>query len=83
MAINYAKLFNRRVTPQSQPIPGSNQVRNSNSGYSWQVDDWMQLDRFLILGARRRHVLHRRTRIGEAEPRRDRALHQGRTVFVP
>jgi 60 kDa SS-A/Ro ribonucleoprotein len=51
MAINYAKLFNRRVTPQSQPIPGSAQVRNSNSGYSWQVDDWTRLDRFLILGA--------------------------------
>ncbi len=51
MAINYAKLFNRRVTPQSQPIPGSNQVRNSNSGYSWQVDDWTRLDRFLVLGA--------------------------------
>ena len=27
MALNYAKLFNRRVTPQSQPIPGSTQVR--------------------------------------------------------
>jgi 60 kDa SS-A/Ro ribonucleoprotein len=51
MAINYAKLFNRRVTPQSQPIPGTNQVRNSNNGYSWQVDDWTRLDRFLILGA--------------------------------
>jgi 60 kDa SS-A/Ro ribonucleoprotein len=51
MTINYAKLFNRRATPQSQPIQGSNQVRNSNSGYSWQVDDWVQLDRFLILGA--------------------------------
>ena len=51
MAINYAKLFNRHVTPQSQPIPGSTQVRNSNSGYSWQVDDWTRLDRFLILGA--------------------------------
>jgi 60 kDa SS-A/Ro ribonucleoprotein len=51
MTINYAKLFNRRVTPQSQPIPGTNQVRNSNSGYSWQVDDWTRLDRFLILGA--------------------------------
>ena len=51
MAINYAKLFNRRMTPQSQPIPGSAQVRNSNSGYSWQVDDWTRLDRFLILGA--------------------------------
>jgi 60 kDa SS-A/Ro ribonucleoprotein len=51
MAINYAKLFNRRATSQSQPIPGSNQVRNSAGGYSWQVDDWMRLDRFLILGA--------------------------------
>ena len=51
MALNYAKLFNRRVTPQSLPIPGSTQVRNSNSGYSWQVDDWTRLDRFLILGA--------------------------------
>ena len=51
MAINYAKLFNRRVTPQSLPIPGSNQVRNSGGGYSWAVDDWTRLDRFLILGA--------------------------------
>jgi len=51
MAINYAKIFNRRATPQSQPIPGSNQVRNSGGGYSWQVDDWTRLDRFLILGA--------------------------------
>jgi 60 kDa SS-A/Ro ribonucleoprotein len=51
MAINYAKIFNRRVTPQSQPIPGSTQVRNSDSGYSWQADDWTRLDRFLILGA--------------------------------
>jgi len=51
MAINYAKLFNRRVTPQSQPIPGSNQVRNSASGFSSEVDDWTRFDRFLILGA--------------------------------
>src|SRR2546425_12896468 len=51
MAINYAKLFNRRVTPQSQPIPGSTQVRNSAGGYTWEVDDWTRFDRFLILGA--------------------------------
>jgi 60 kDa SS-A/Ro ribonucleoprotein len=51
MAVNYAKVFNRRVTPQSQAIPGSNQVANSGGGYSWQVDDWTRLDRFLILGA--------------------------------
>src|SRR6516162_5311169 len=51
MALNYAKLFNRRVTPQSQPIPGSTQARNSAGGYSWRVDDWTRFDRFLILGA--------------------------------
>ena len=51
MAMNYAKLFNRRATPQSRPIPGSTQVRNSDRGYSWAVDDWTRLDRFLILGA--------------------------------
>ena len=51
MAINYAKIFNRRATPQSHPIPGSTQVRNSNRCYSWAVDDWTRLDRFLILGA--------------------------------
>src|SRR5216117_612685 len=51
MAINYATIFNRRVTPQSQPIPGSTQVSNSAGGYSWSVDDWTRFDRFLILGA--------------------------------
>src|SRR5262245_17893158 len=51
MAINYAKLFNRHATPQSQPIPGSSQVPNSGGGYSWAVDDWTRFDRYLILGA--------------------------------
>jgi 60 kDa SS-A/Ro ribonucleoprotein len=51
MAINYAHQFNRRITPQSQAIPGSNQVRNSGGGFSWEVDDWTRLDRFLVLGA--------------------------------
>src|SRR4030095_15778508 len=30
---------------------GFKQVRNSGGGYSWKVDDWTRLDRFLILGA--------------------------------
>src|SRR5437762_3611162 len=51
MAINYAKIFNRRATPPSQPIPSSTQVANSAGGHSWQVDDWTRFDRFLILGA--------------------------------
>jgi 60 kDa SS-A/Ro ribonucleoprotein len=39
------------VTPQSEPIPGSNQVKNSAGGFTWQIDDWARLERFLILGS--------------------------------
>src|SRR5438552_9298084 len=42
---------NLTETPQSEPIPGSTQVPNSGGGYSWAVDDWMRLDRFMILGS--------------------------------
>lgn len=40
--------INTRRTPQSEPIPGT--VPNSAGGYSFQVDDWTRLRRFLILG---------------------------------
>lgn len=36
-------------TPQSEPLPG--QVANSAGGYSYGVDDWARLQRFLILGS--------------------------------
>ncbi len=48
--MKYSKYFQTRQTPQSQPIPGSEQVENSAGGYSWKVDDWTRFDRFLILG---------------------------------
>jgi len=48
---NYRQLYSRRETPQSEPIPGSTQIANSAGGYAWGVDDWMRLDRFLILGS--------------------------------
>ena len=38
-------------TPQSQPLPGSSQAPNSAGGYAWAVDDWIRLDRFLVLGS--------------------------------
>src|SRR5690242_19530589 len=38
-------------TPQNEPIPGTAQVPNSAGGFAWAVDDWVRLDRFLILGA--------------------------------
>lgn len=46
----YAKHFSTNKTPQSSPIPGSNQVPNSAGGFTWAVDDWKRLDRFLVLG---------------------------------
>lgn len=37
-----------RKTPQSESLEG--QTANSAGGFSWQVDDWEMLNRFLILG---------------------------------
>jgi len=44
-------VHNKRVTPQSQPIPGSKQVKNSAGGFSFAVNDWTRLERFLVLGS--------------------------------
>src|SRR4051794_20562722 len=46
----YAQHFSSKQTPQSRAIPGTNQVVNSAGGYSFPVDDWVRLDRFLVLG---------------------------------
>lgn len=51
--IKFLKGFGPRsnTTPQSQPLAGRGQVPNSAGGYSWAVDHWIQLDRFLVLGS--------------------------------
>lgn len=49
--MNYASHVSRKQTPQSEPIPGTTQVENSAGGFTWAVDDWTRLDRFLILGS--------------------------------
>lgn len=46
----YSKNFNVTKTPQSQPIPGTKQVENSAGGYTWKLDDFARLNRFLVLG---------------------------------
>ena len=46
----FTKHFATKSTPQTRPIPGTAQVPNSAGGYAWPIDDWMQLDRFLVLG---------------------------------
>jgi 60 kDa SS-A/Ro ribonucleoprotein len=47
----YLQRISRRRAPQSAPIPGSNQVRNSAGGFAWAIDEWTRLRRFLILGS--------------------------------
>ena len=39
-----------RKTPQSQPIPGREMVKNNAGGYTFEIDPLKQLKRFLILG---------------------------------
>lgn len=48
-----AKHLSTKVTPQRAPIPGREpeMVRNEAGGYTFAVDDWVRLDRFLILGS--------------------------------
>lgn len=36
---------------QQEPIPGTNQQQNNAGGYSYVVNDWTRLRRFLILGS--------------------------------
>ena len=47
----FATRLKRLLTPQAEPLPGSAQVANSAGGYTWPVDKWSRLDRFLVLGS--------------------------------
>jgi 60 kDa SS-A/Ro ribonucleoprotein len=47
----YTKHFGTLKTPQTEPIPGKDQVENSAGGFVFQVSQWDRLDRFLILGS--------------------------------
>jgi 60 kDa SS-A/Ro ribonucleoprotein len=49
-ASRYARSASTRQTPQSQPIPGKPMEKNNAGGFSFVVDHWKQLERFLILG---------------------------------
>lgn len=49
--MNYAKHVSTKETPQTEPVPGKPTVANNAGGYSFAVDDWKRLERFLILGS--------------------------------
>ena len=48
--VSYLTGHGTKVTPQSEPIPGSDQVPNSAGGFAFQIGDFDRLRRFLILG---------------------------------
>ena len=35
---------------QQEPVPGKNMVKNNAGGYSFKLDKWAHLDRFLSMG---------------------------------
>lgn len=47
----YAQHVSAKRTPQTESIPGKPMQANNAGGFSFVVDDWTRLDRFLILGA--------------------------------
>lgn len=46
-----SKHISNKATPQTELVPGKNQVFNSAGGASFQITPWQLLDRFLILGS--------------------------------
>lgn len=50
---NITSAFSTRATPQSKPIPGreAEMVENSAGGFTFTVDKWGRLARWLILGS--------------------------------
>lgn len=50
-AAKTVKAAKMAATPQSRPLPDSGQVPNSAGGFSWAVDNWKRLDRFLLMGS--------------------------------
>ena len=42
--------FNKKKSPQSGAIPGTDQVPNRAGGFVWKLGPWDRLDRLLILG---------------------------------
>jgi 60 kDa SS-A/Ro ribonucleoprotein len=44
-------IMSGRHTPQTMPIPGTNMRPNSAGGYSFPLDKWQRLSRFIVLGS--------------------------------
>ena len=45
------KKFSTLETPQTEPMPRTNQVKNNAGGYSFKTNNWDNLNRWIILGS--------------------------------
>jgi 60 kDa SS-A/Ro ribonucleoprotein len=48
--VDYSKHFSSTATPQTEPLPGKDQVKNSAGGFVFKIDEFSQLSRFITLG---------------------------------
>ena len=48
---NYGKWVSTRETPQSQPIPGCDMIKNAAGGFVFEADDWHRFNKFVVLGS--------------------------------
>jgi 60 kDa SS-A/Ro ribonucleoprotein len=60
MTTNYAQHFNPRRTPQSEQADGR-QAENNAGGWSFTVDRWKRLERFVVLGSEGSYYAGERT----------------------
>lgn len=51
MPTPYNDMFNPSWTPQDEAMPNRDMVENNAGGQVFEADDWVKLDRFLILGS--------------------------------
>lgn len=49
--MKYTDHFSTQATPQTEKLPGTNQERNNAGGFSFVLDRWGKLQRFLVLGS--------------------------------
>lgn len=57
---NYAGHVSQKNIPQTQPLDRPGMVKNNDGGYSFAIDKWQRLERFVILGCEGGHF-----RVGE------------------
>ena len=56
---------NRKVTPQTEQIPGEAQVKNNAGGFVYKLDDMKTFERFLILGSGSTYYVNGKTQLKE------------------